>query len=257
VTSRSPQLLLDEPPVALLPSLVRRLGLLEAAIAQQLHYWLQRATQVHGDERWVYKTYQDWSDEIGVTPKAARGALNKLRRDGVVIAIQSPRDARDRTLWWRIDYARFNALDDPVTPSAPEGSPAAVVSTPADPDGRSTRASRCRTENTTETTAEMKGVSGVSARKRADMSPSHPTLTESERLALWGLETLLNARGRDLTGREVDQVVKAARAAGVDLNAIVRRLERMYGPQGLGANRPITDIVALTMSQFPGQAVAA
>jgi hypothetical protein len=111
-------LLLDESPVFVQPSLVRRLGLLEAAIVQQLHYWSQRATRTHEGHVYVYKTYQDWSDEIGVSAKAARGAMDRLRKEGVVVGIQNPTDARDRTLWWRIDH---DVLESGA-PNAPEGS---------------------------------------------------------------------------------------------------------------------------------------
>jgi hypothetical protein len=113
-------LLLDESPVFVQPSLVRRLGLLEAAIVQQLHYWSQRATRTHEGHVYVYKTYQDWSDEIGVSAKAARGAMDRLRKEGVVVGIQNPTDARDRTLWWRIDH---DVLESGA-PNAPEGSSA-------------------------------------------------------------------------------------------------------------------------------------
>jgi hypothetical protein len=111
-------LLLDERPVALLPSLVRAVGITDAAVLQQLHYWLQRASKSHDGHAWVYKTYGEWAQEIGVTAKAARGALERLRESGAVVSMQNPMDARDRTLWWRIDHDRL-----PGRPSAPGGRP--------------------------------------------------------------------------------------------------------------------------------------
>lgn len=150
-------LLLDGRLVAVQPALVRRIGLLEAALVQQLHYWTQRATCVHDGQLWVYKTYNDWSDEIGVSAKAARGALDRLRREGIVVAIDNPADARDRTLWWRIDYARL--IESP--PSAPAGRP--TVNCPdghsaSAPAGSSTRARpdavhRAQTKTTSRSTA--------------------------------------------------------------------------------------------------------
>lgn len=137
------ELLLDERPLVIQPSLVQRLGIAEAAIVQQLHYWAQRATNVHDGYRWVYKTYADWSDEIGLSTKAIRGALDRLRRGGIVVGIESPIDSRDRTIWWRIDYEILDP--DPGSPSAPEGSPSAR--------GGSSRAGvPSSTETTSETT---------------------------------------------------------------------------------------------------------
>jgi hypothetical protein len=146
-------LLLDERPVVLQPSLVRRLGLLEAAIVQQLHYWSQRATRTHDAHAWVYKTYSDWGNEIGVSAKAARGAMDRLRRDGVVVAIQNPTDLRDRTLWWRIDHALLAG----GAPSDPSGGQTDPSGAPAAPEGSSNaHASGGCTETTSESTAEKR-----------------------------------------------------------------------------------------------------
>lgn len=122
------EMLLNERLVAIQPSLVRRLGIAEAAIVQQLHYWLRRATNSHDGHIWVYKTYTAWSDEIGLSSKAVRGALDKLRRAGVVVSIESPIDSRDRTLWWRIDYDVLH--NEQGRPSAPEGRPTAATGSP-------------------------------------------------------------------------------------------------------------------------------
>lgn len=113
-------LLLDSPLLCYHPALVRRLGLADAAVVQQLHYWAQRSTNEHDGEQWVYKTYVDWADEIGITSKAVRGALDRLRTAGVVVALPSPADTRDRTLWWRIDHVVLRS--QPGSPSAPGGS---------------------------------------------------------------------------------------------------------------------------------------
>jgi hypothetical protein len=151
----SHRLLLDEPLLTYQPALVRRIGLAEAAIVQQLQFWMKHATMVHEGHPWVYKTYADWAHEIGLSTKAIRGATDRLRKSGLVVAIQSPLDARDRTLWWRIDYSKLDD-DEQGSPSAPEGSLTAatgssrarVPSGPSDP-----QVSENSTENTTETTA--------------------------------------------------------------------------------------------------------
>ncbi len=145
----SSALLIDEPLLCYQPALVRRLGLADAAIVQQLHYWLRVSTNIVEGEQWVYKTYDDWAAEIGISAKAVRGACDRLRKSGVVLAIQSPLDARDKTLWWRIDYAKLRG-DEPEPsgrPSAPEGSPTAAR-------GSSHAGVPGRTENTSETKKE-------------------------------------------------------------------------------------------------------
>jgi len=120
-------LLLDEPPVAIQRSLVRAVGIMEAAVVQQLHYWLQRATKRGSDGRpWVYKTYAEWGDEIGISAKQARGALDRLRTSGVILSRQNPHRPEDRTLWWTVDYLALEAIcPNGQRASAPEGRPSA------------------------------------------------------------------------------------------------------------------------------------
>lgn len=164
----SHKLLLDEPLLTYQPALVRRIGLAEAAIVQQLQFWTRHATMVHDGHVWVYKTYADWSAEIGLSPKAVRGALDRLRKNGLVIAVQSPLDPRDRTLWWRIEYSALDD-DEPGSPSAPEGSPGAPKgsSRARGPSGLSdpTGITEDCTEITTEKTARD---------ARVDLAPIRP-----------------------------------------------------------------------------------
>jgi hypothetical protein len=96
-------LLLDERIVVIQPALVRELGhITDAAVLQQLHYWMPRARSQHAGQHWVYKTYDEWSHEIGITPKQVRSAMNRLEESGLVISCQP--EAYHRRKWYRIDY---------------------------------------------------------------------------------------------------------------------------------------------------------
>lgn len=136
-------LLLDEPLLCYQPALVRRLGLAEAAIVQQLHFWLRLSTNIHDGERYVYKTYDEWSAEIGISARAVRGACDRLRKAGVLVAIQSPLDPHDRTLWWRIDH-------DTIEPGGGSKCPSGQIRDDV------TGSSRAGDRGRTETTAEMR-----------------------------------------------------------------------------------------------------
>jgi hypothetical protein len=186
-------LLFNAPPLVVQRELIVRVGVLEALIAQQLNYWLQRSTSFHDGERWVYKTYGDWSAEIGVSSKAIRGALDRLRRDGIVVAIENPMDSRDRTLWWRIDYAVLsgeppsggNGPRPSGSPSAREGSPPAAVGVP---NGASAPAaggvSRARVPSPPEEAQEDETVAEITtetARERATLELVHPAPVRSVR----------------------------------------------------------------------------
>lgn len=100
-----PGLLIDERVVVVQPSLVRALGsMTAAAVVQQLHYWMPRATAEHDGHRWVYKTAEQWSDEIGVTVKQVRSAITRLESLGIVLSCQPERSKWQRRKWYRIDY---------------------------------------------------------------------------------------------------------------------------------------------------------
>jgi hypothetical protein len=96
-------LLVDERCIVIQPSLIRRLGNMhDAAILQQLHYWMPRATSTYDGQRWVYKTYDQWGDEVGLTAKQVRQAIARLEGAGVVASCQP--EAWQRRKWYRIVY---------------------------------------------------------------------------------------------------------------------------------------------------------
>lgn len=146
-------LLLDETCLVIQPALVRALGhLSDAAVLQQIHYWLQRATAEHAGRRWVYKTYGEWSDEIGITEKQARASITRLEAAGILVSCQP--EAYRRRKWYRIDY------DSPILTSRPSAHigasicPDGRMDPPARADG-SARMGASITEITTETTTEI------------------------------------------------------------------------------------------------------
>ena len=96
-------LLLDEPCLVIQPALVRRLGhLSDAAVLQQIHYWIARSRNQRAGYRWVYKTYEEWSSEIGISTKQIRAAIVRLEERGLLISCQP--EAYHRRKWYRIDY---------------------------------------------------------------------------------------------------------------------------------------------------------
>lgn len=102
----SSALLIEEEFVSVYPSLVRALGgrMEDAAVVQHLHFWLRVSTNVHDGHRWVYNTYDDWSEKLGVTPDVARRAIQRLQKAGVIV-FSTPNARRgDQTKWYRIDY---------------------------------------------------------------------------------------------------------------------------------------------------------
>ena len=58
------KLLLNEPPLMILPTLASNIGLNEAIFAQQLYYWLQKSSTFFDNRKWVYKSIKEWEKEF-------------------------------------------------------------------------------------------------------------------------------------------------------------------------------------------------
>ena len=53
-------LLIQEVPLMVLPTLATKIGLNEAMFLQQLHYWIDRSKHEMEGHRWIYNTIEDW-----------------------------------------------------------------------------------------------------------------------------------------------------------------------------------------------------
>ncbi len=99
------KLLIPEPPLQVLPTLARLLGINEAIMLQQLHYWLLRSINEVDGYLWSWKTNEGWSEEMPwLTPEGCRKVITRLRDKGLVIVDNHNKRKSDRTLWYRIDY---------------------------------------------------------------------------------------------------------------------------------------------------------
>lgn len=111
-------LLINEPPLLVSPTLAQVIGLNEAIILQQIHYWLNNPkAEGRIDEdgnKWIYNTYEQWHEDnfpFWSADKIQRIFL-KLEELGVIISAQLDAKKRDMTKFYRIDYDKLCAMDD-------------------------------------------------------------------------------------------------------------------------------------------------
>jgi DnaD/phage-associated family protein len=108
--------LLDEKPLIVLPSLAKAIGLNEAIILQQLHYWLQESNNIRDGYKWVYNTYEDWQKQFPFWSKnTIIRAIKSLEKKGLVVVGNYNRMKIDNTKWYRIDYEKMEGLGRPST----------------------------------------------------------------------------------------------------------------------------------------------
>ncbi|GGG19542.1 hypothetical protein GCM10007425_12510 [Lysinibacillus alkalisoli] len=105
-------LLINEPPLQVLPSLANLVGLNEAIILQQLHFRLQISSNIREDYAWIYRTYDEWQVEFPFWSRdTIRRAMAKLEKQGLIITTNRfNRMKMDNTKWYRIDYVQMATL---------------------------------------------------------------------------------------------------------------------------------------------------
>lgn len=109
------KLLLDEHPLQLLPSLATLIGLNEAIVLQQVHYWLthkQNTKQSFIDGHyWVYNTYEQWHEQFPFwSIMTIRRIFTALEKKNLLIAGNYNRKGFDKTKWYTINYETLKKI---------------------------------------------------------------------------------------------------------------------------------------------------
>lgn len=103
------RLLIDEPPLQVLPSLAREIGLNEAIMLQQMHYWLIKSSNEFEGVKWFYKTLEDWQTEFPFwSTMTIRRTLTNLEKQKVIRIGNFNKKKFDKTKWYTIEYQCVN-----------------------------------------------------------------------------------------------------------------------------------------------------
>lgn len=103
------RLLIDEPPLQVLPSLAREIGLNEAIMLQQMHYWLIKSSHEFEGVKWFYKTLEDWQTEFPFwSAMTIRRTLTNLEKQKVIRIGNFNKKKFDKTKWYTIEYQCVN-----------------------------------------------------------------------------------------------------------------------------------------------------
>jgi hypothetical protein len=98
----------------LLPQLAARIGLNEAIVLQQIHFWVKNAERrrdqrhLHDGHWWVWNNYDEWQRDnfpfwhVGTIRRTMYSLTRPAEGPPLVICAQ-PR-GQDRTIWYRVNY---------------------------------------------------------------------------------------------------------------------------------------------------------
>ena len=87
-------------PLLIPPALAKEIGLHEAVILQQIHYWLERSNHLINGCRWIYNTYRAWQQQFPFLSLAAiRRAITRLEGLNLLKTERFDKQSWNQTKW--------------------------------------------------------------------------------------------------------------------------------------------------------------
>lgn len=110
------KLLLNSYPLIVIPELATRIGLNEAIILQQIHYWIEinkKANKNFKDnEYWVFNSLEGWHSQFPFWGRNTIQRTIKRLESMKLLAIGNYNKLKiDRTKWYRINYKVLECLE--------------------------------------------------------------------------------------------------------------------------------------------------
>jgi DNA-binding PadR family transcriptional regulator len=109
------KLLINEHPLLVLPTLAVAIGLNEAIILQQVHYWLDSRTNNNFKEgkHWVYNTYSQWQEQFPFLSEVTiRRSIKSLESQGLLVSKNFNSNSFNKVKWYTINYGKLEELED-------------------------------------------------------------------------------------------------------------------------------------------------
>lgn len=110
------RLLFNEEPITINRLAANVLGLNEAIVVQQIHYWLnineKAKINIYDDKVWTYNTYDVWQKENFTfwSVRTLKSIFKKLEDKGILMKGNYNKKKYDRTLWITLNYNKLEEL---------------------------------------------------------------------------------------------------------------------------------------------------
>lgn len=97
------------------PELAAVIGLNEAIVLNQIHYWIEknRGDEMHyrDGRTWTFNTYKEWQEQFPFwgTATIVR-TFEKLEKNGFIISGNFNKMKYDRTKWYSVNYDKVNEV---------------------------------------------------------------------------------------------------------------------------------------------------
>jgi uncharacterized phage protein (TIGR02220 family) len=107
------KLLIDDRPLQVLPSLAEKIGLNEAVLTQQIHYWLQKKENLRDGKYWVFGTYKYWQEQFPFWSNITiRRTFTSLENTKILITGNYNKKGYDNTKWYTVNYEQLRKIEE-------------------------------------------------------------------------------------------------------------------------------------------------
>ena len=104
-------LLIDDYPILVLPKLAEEIGLNEAIVLQQIHYWLNTSKHQHDGKRWIYNSYPKWIEQFPFWSESTiKRTITSLEKQNLLFVGNYNKAGFDRTKWYSVNYSTLDKL---------------------------------------------------------------------------------------------------------------------------------------------------
>lgn len=108
-------LLINDYPMMFSPLLAELVGLNEAIILQQLHYWLLKAGKEYNGRLWVYNSISSWQTQFRFWSESTiKRTFKNLEKQGLILTANFNKKNFDKTKWYSINYDKLQELEKDV-----------------------------------------------------------------------------------------------------------------------------------------------
>lgn len=107
-------MLFNKKPIVINADLAKAIGLNEAIVLQQLHYWLNETASGihHNGARWIFNTQQQWQDQFPFwSVVTIKRTFASLLAKGLIRVDQLNKSRHDRTNYYTLRYDQIDLLD--------------------------------------------------------------------------------------------------------------------------------------------------
>ena len=113
----------DRPPLTIPLELAEKLGLNEAIVIQQIHFWCcinkEQKRNFRDGYYWTFNSYKDWQKQFPFwSIPTIKRTIGNLEKKSLVIVGRFNKLKIDRTKWYRINYEKLATKEGIYTISA-------------------------------------------------------------------------------------------------------------------------------------------